>query len=322
MKPNGNSPVAEGDSSPIGWAPILGHWSVSENKEEVAYEGGEERFIAHGQDFPIGILVNNRELPRGTCRVNVEFEDISSGHFAGGIILGYRSQERYYLQVQLGADQAAYCVSEFVSGLGWRPLNWAGPRDVLKAGQKYVLDVSLRGQELRVSVDGVKVLDTLIQRPLEGRQTGLIAAGSHPVRFSGFAAVADRPRAFVAMEYREPFDTLYREVIKPQTEKRYNVVSMAEKSGPGVIFQDMQHEIKQSDVVIAEITPANRNVFYELGYAQALDIPTILLAQRGGNLPFDIASYRVVFYDDSIGGKTRVEEDLAKHLDAISQSAG
>jgi hypothetical protein len=29
-----------------------------------------------------------------------------------------------------------------------------------------------------------------------------------------------------------------------------------------------------------------------------------------------------VFYDDSIGGKSRVEEDLARHLDAISQSAG
>jgi nucleoside 2-deoxyribosyltransferase len=124
------------------------------------------------------------------------------------------------------------------------------------------------------------------------------------------------------MEYREPFDTFYREVIKPQAEKLYEVVRIDEKSGPGVIFQDMQREISQSDVVIAEITPANPNVFYELGYAQALGKPTILLAQRGGKLPFDIASYRVVFYDDSIGGKSRVEEDLARHLDAISQSAG
>jgi len=124
------------------------------------------------------------------------------------------------------------------------------------------------------------------------------------------------------MEYREPFDTFYREVIKPQAEKLYKVVRIDEKSGPGVIFQDMQRETGQSDVVIAEITLANPNVFYELGYAQALGKPTILLAQRGGKLPFDIASYRVVFYDESIGGKSRVEEDLASHLDVISQSAG
>jgi hypothetical protein len=168
-------------------------------------------------------------------------------------------------------------------------------------------------------VDGVKVLEILI-RPLEGKQTGLIAAGSHPVRFSNFAANADRPRAFVAMEYREPFDTFYREVIKPQAEKLYDVVRIDEKSGPGVIFQEMLREIMQSEVVIAEITPANPNVFYELGYAQALGKPAILLAQRGGKLPFDIASYRVVFYDDSIGGKSRVEKDLARHLEAIAQS--
>jgi hypothetical protein len=319
MKPNGKSPVIDDGSSPIGWAPILGHWSVGDT--EIAYRGGDERFAAHGQEFPMGILVNNRELLSGVCRVDVEFEEVSSGVFAGGIILGYRSQERYYLQVQLGAGQSAYCVSEFVSGFGWRPLKTAGPRDVLEAGRKYALDVSLKGQELRVSVDGVKVLETLI-RPLEGKQTGLTAAGSHLVRFSNFAAATDRPRAFVAMEYREPFDTFYREVIKPQAEKLYEVVRIDEKSGPGVIFQDMQREIRRSDVVIAEITPANPNVFYELGYAQALEIPAILLAQRGGKLPFDIASYRVVFYDGSIGGKSRVEEDLAKHLDAISQSSG
>jgi len=319
MKPNGNSPVSDEGSSSIRWAPILGHWSVG---EAIAYKGGDERFAAHGQEFPMGILVNNKELLSGTCKVDVEFEELSSGVSAGGIILGYRSQERYYLQVQLGAGQGAYCVSEFVSGFGWRPLKLAGPRDVLEAGRRYVLGVSIRGQELRVGVDDVKVLEILIPRPLEGKQTGLIAAGSHPVRFSNFAVAADRPRAFVAMEYREPFDTFYREVIKPQAEKLYEVVRIDEKSGPGVIFQDMQREISQSDVVIAEITPANPNVFYELGYAQALGKPTILLAQRGGKLPFDIASYRVVFYDDSIGGKSRVEEDLAKHLDAISQSVG
>ena len=91
------------------------------------------------------------------------------------------------------------------------------------------------------------------------------------------------------MEYREPFDTFYREVIKPQAEKLYEIVRIDEKSGPGVIFQDMQREIGQSDVVIAEITPANPNVFYELGYAQALGKPTILLAQRGAKLPLAVS---------------------------------
>ncbi|HBY60755.1 MAG TPA: hypothetical protein DEH78_13100, partial [Solibacterales bacterium] len=153
----------------------------------------------------------------------------------------------------------------------------------------------------RVRVNDVPVLEHLLAQPLEGRQVGIIAAGPGGIRFSDFSVSGDRPRVFVAMEYREPFDTFYREVIKPQAESRYDVVRIDEKAGPGVIFQDMQREIQQADVLIAEVTPANPNVFYELGYAHALGKPTILLAQRGCDLPFDIRSYRVVFYDNTIG---------------------
>jgi hypothetical protein len=320
MKPNGNSSASDEGLSPIRWVKFLGDWAEGDN--QIDYKGGSERFVAQGgPPFPVGIIISNRELRSGTCKVDLEFSEASSDTFAGGVVLGYRSQERYYLQVQLGANNAAYCVSEFVSGFGWRPLKWAGPRSVLQANRAYSLNVSLRGQELRVGVDDVPVLDLLIPRPLEGKQTGLTAAGNHEIRFSGFDVAADRPRAFVAMEYREPFDTFYREVIKPQAGRTYDVVRMDEKAGAGVIFQDMEREIAQSEIVIAEITPANPNVFYELGYAQALGKPTILLAQRGGTLPFDIRSFRVVYYDDTIGGKTRVEQDLARHLEAIAQSA-
>ena len=62
----------------------------------------------------------------------------------------------------------------------------------------------------------------------------------------------------------------------------------------------------------------NANVFYELGFAHALDKPTILLANRGDTeLPFDVSSYRVIFYDDNIGGKRDVEETLRKHLHEV-----
>lgn len=58
-------------------------------------------------------------------------------------------------------------------------------------------------------------------------------------------------------------------------------------------------------------------MYYELGYAHALDKPTILLAERGKKPPFDISGYRHLFYDNTIAGKTRVEDDLRKHITAI-----
>jgi len=147
-------------------------------------------------------------------------------------------------------------------------------------------------------------------QPLEGRQVGLIAAGSREVSFTDFAVRSDKPRAFIVMQFAEPYDTFYKEVIQSQAEKAgYEVVRIDEKAGPGIIFQDIQREIEQAEIVIAEITPGNPNVFYELGYAHALKKPTILLALRGANLPFDIQSFRVVFYNDTIGGKSEIEQN-------------
>ncbi|MCY4482640.1 MAG: hypothetical protein OXC12_07180 [Spirochaetaceae bacterium] len=83
---------------------------------------------------------------------------------------------------------------------------------------------------------------------------------------------------------------------------------------PGIILQDIINSLLDADLVIAEVTPPNPNVFYELGYAHALAKPTVLLARRGGELPFDISGYRVIFYDDSIGGKPQVETTLDMHL--------
>lgn len=88
---------------------------------------------------------------------------------------------------------------------------------------------------------------------------------------------------------------------------------------PGIIFRDIQRTIQDAKVIIAEITAPNQNVYYEVGYADALNKPIILLAQRGKELPFDIRSYRVIFYDDSIGGKPAVEKSLREYLGAILQ---
>ena len=167
-------------------------------------------------------------------------------------------------------------------------------------------------------MDSVPVIEYLLSSPLEGRQVGLIAAGSQRIDFSGFAVHTGRPKAFVVMQFAEPYDTFHKEVIQQRaTSAGFDVIRIDEKAGPGVIFQDIQREIEDSDVVIAEITPTNPNVFYELGYAHALKKPTILLAQRGAELPFDIRSFRVVFYNDTIGGKAEVERNLQTHLEAI-----
>jgi len=81
---------------------------------------------------------------------------------------------------------------------------------------------------------------------------------------------------------------------------------------------DMTREIAESEFVIADITSANPNVYYEVGYAHAINKPTILLANKDvAKLPFDVSGFRVLFYENSIAGKRRFEEGLRKHVVAV-----
>jgi len=351
MPPN---PFANGThaNGTLSWVPVLGRWDISATNQK--FLGESPKAATQSQQFPLGLAVSSVSMQTGHCRVQIRF----SGAFeeqeqAGGIVLGYRSPEQAYIFAELGAASGAYSVGEYMSGIGWRGLTSTGQRQNLQPNLDYLLEVQLSGQELKVLVDGVPILQHLLSRPLEGRQVGLIATGNQEISFSNFDYEGSSPKAFVVMQFAEPYDTFYKEVIQKQAEAAgYEVFRIDEKAGPGVIFQDIQREIEQAEVVIAEITPPNPNVFYEVGYAHALGKPTILLAQRGAQLPFDIRSakgvvarrqtpqelvdpsggaldtmpvlreflksFRVVFYNDTIGGKAEVERNLSKHLEAIT----
>jgi hypothetical protein len=310
--------VHTNNGSKLNWAAILGQWDTTEAIQKFLGKG--QNAAAHRQSFPVGLAVSDVTMQSGIAQTRVRFSaPFGEPEQAGGIVLGYRSPEQRYIFAELGAARSAYSIGEYVSGFGWRPLVATGQLENLRENRDYELQVTLSGQELKVLVDEVPVIQHLLSQPLEGRQVGLIAAGNQSVSFSDFSVKSGRPRAFVVMQFAEPYDTFYREVIQNQAEAAgFDVLRIDEKAGPGVIFQDIQKEIEQAEVVIAEITPANPNVFYELGYAHALGKPTILLAQRNAALPFDIRSFRVVFYNDTIGGKAEVERNLRRHLDAIT----
>ncbi len=313
-------PFANGThiSGTLSWVTVLGRWEISGTNQKFLGEG--PRAATQSQQFPLGLAVSSVSMQTGNCGVQIRFTGaFGEQEQAGGIVLGYRSPEQPYIFAELGAASGAYSVGEYTSGIGWRGLTSTGQRQNLQPNVAYLLEVQLFGQELKVLVDGVPILQHLLSHPLEGRQVGLIATGNNEISFSNFAYQGSSPKAFVVMQFAEPYDTFYKEVIQKQAEAAgYEVFRIDEKAGPGVIFQDIQREIEQAEVVIAEITPANPNVFYEVGYAHALGKPTILLAQRGAQLPFDIRSFRVVFYNDTIGGKAEVERNLSRHLEAIT----
>jgi hypothetical protein len=257
----------------------------------------------------------------GLARTRVNFSEFLDEPQSAGLVIGYQSNRERYVQAQLGASDAAYALSEWDPDRSeWRPRVVAGLKSNLQSGRDYLLEVRVIGQKIRISVDGVKVIDHILSGPLTGPQAGLSAAGASPVSFYGFEISAELPRVFVAMQFGEPFDALYNDVVRPKEDRLpVKIIRGDELAGPGIILEDIKRQIAEAKIVIAEITAPNQNVFYELGYAHALNKPTILLAQRGKDLPFDIHSYRVIFYENSIAGKSEVEKSLERHLRAVLQ---
>ena len=310
---NGNkkssSPLSE---QGIRWAAIAGLWEF--NGSSAAYSGPTAE-----TGLTYGIAVTNRILADGTARIKVNLSEVDhTGQIAAGILLGYHSEQSRYVVAQLGGYGRAYSLAEYVPGFGWRGIENVGSAKNLQEAREYDVEVRQTGQEVRMIVDDVPVIEKLLPEPLHGNQLGLFAWGRQRVEFSDLIISNSQPQVFVAMQFGEPFDTLYHTVIYPQvTDLGLQAIRIDEIAKPGVIFEDIKRHIGEAKVVIAEITAPNQNVFYELGYAHALQKPTILLAQRGKELPFDIRSYRVIFYDDSIGGKPSLERNLQKHLHSI-----
>jgi uncharacterized SAM-dependent methyltransferase len=106
-----------------------------------------------------------------------------------------------------------------------------------------------------------------------------------------------KPRAFVAMAYKEPFNLIYRDVIKPVlTNCGFSVLRADEMVGSTAWWPDTEDQIAKCDLLIADVTGSNPNV-YEYGIARALRKDAILLAQDPDTLPADTRAVRHIKYD-------------------------
>lgn len=285
------------------WAALFGTWSL--RGDTATYRGGDEQ-------NPLGLAVSNLLFREGQLAARVKIADPS--HQAR-IVFGLDPERVNYYSIGIGG-LFGYYLDRFERNKGPTALQSWGPPSSLGAGV-HQLELTLRGQSLEFTVDAVPIFGAQLPQPLTGEQIGALAVGAG-VRFDDVEAVRLLPRAFVVMAFESPFDDLYAEVVRPVCDEvGLEPVRADELRYPGVILHDIIAGLIGSTVVIAEITPANPNVFYELGYAHGIGQPTILLARKGTELPFDVSGYRVIFYDDSIGGKPAVERELRFHLQNI-----
>lgn len=290
------------------WAAIFGRWQfdVDGRATYLGPQPGEREF---------GLCVSKVRFSEGDARITVRHP---SAQLDGRIVLGYQSPTADYLAVGIGGYGDAYTLTHFNLYQGWREIVGAGRIDNLIVGRPYTLSIKVRGQRIVFEVDAIRIFEHVLNVPLPYGQLGLFAWGNAGgVEFSAASVTEEPGKAFVVMQFLG-YEELYTDVIKKVTESFGLYPYRADEVfGPGVILEDLVRGIETAQIIIAEITPPNENVFYELGYAHALKKPTILLADKAKKLPFDLSGYRCLFYENSIGGKRKVEDALRKHLEAI-----
>ena len=119
------------------------------------------------------------------------------------------------------------------------------------------------------------------------------------------------PRAFVLMPFDPTFNEIYNLFIASTlADAGYEVLRADDIVSQRNILRDILAGITESDLIIADLTGSNPNVYYELGLAHALQKSTILLTQSVDDLPFDLRSYRVVSYDTHFAAIDSARERL------------
>lgn len=157
------------------------------------------------------------------------------------------------------------------------------------------------------------------QAKLSSSQITISLEGEGDIIVKNFMIATEKLKAFVVMDFSERFESIYTEVIKPVCDELdIECFRSDEYNYPGPIIKDILDSIRDSDLIIADITPDNGNVYFEVGYAFALGKnPVLLMDKERKDLPFDISGFRVIMYYNTIEGSQYVKKQLTRFLKAL-----
>ena len=121
-------------------------------------------------------------------------------------------------------------------------------------------------------------------------------------------------------ETRKKADQLFKHIILPVCESCGFVAERVDQMNDAdSITQKIIDSLENADLVIADTTGHNPNVFYEMGYRKRTNKPIIHLRQQGERLPFDVAAIRTLDYDlTDLDSVESIKERLQKTINSFS----
>lgn len=123
-----------------------------------------------------------------------------------------------------------------------------------------------------------------------------------------------KKHVFVAMPFASEFDDLFHYGIQGAVNAAGFLCERADlASFTGDVIAWVKDRIASADLVVADLSSANPNVYLEVGYAWGKEIPTVLIAKDGQELKFDVRGQRCLIYPNI----RSLEEMLRKEIAAL-----
>lgn len=126
--------------------------------------------------------------------------------------------------------------------------------------------------------------------------------------------------AFVLMPFDSAFDDLYRFGIKePAAKLGILAQRVDEQLYSEGILERIYRQIEAADIIVADMSTRNENVFYEVGYAHAKDKLCILATSNADDIPFDLKHRRHIVYSSINDLALRITGELEWALTEIQK---
>lgn len=130
------------------------------------------------------------------------------------------------------------------------------------------------------------------QAPTEGTPTGL--------RRCFVVSPIGKPPS----QTRRRADNILDHIIRPAlADLGFHAQRADDEPKPGIVTEAIIDHILDAELVVADLSGHNPNVFYELGVAHAVARPVVLMIEEGESIPFDVAAIGVVSFVPDYAGR-------------------
>jgi hypothetical protein len=134
-------------------------------------------------------------------------------------------------------------------------------------------------------------------------------------------------RCFVIQPFDNggPYDKRYKDVLLPAiAEAELEAYRVDEDRSSSILIDDIEQNIRASEICLADITLDNANIWYEVGFAFANNRPVVMICAkpRPSNPPFDVQHRHIIFYtQDSPSDFTKLQTEVTQRLKAQIEKA-